>query len=193
MLVPPDDIVGGLPVRMQNMRRRSLLGGARRQQQLQEQLQQQEIDHKWAEPQVSTAPAETSEPAEKAPSAASPSGEDLVDIPQWLPQISEEPRQAQYPALPVSLSDTPLPRPSEQPELGEQPVQRRRDIRRARAPKGRSDQNPEPRAEPVEVSLDEQMQQLGADQHKARQLARAGRFLLVLVLTVSVLIAFIGN
>lgn len=190
MLVPPDDVVGGLPVRMQNMRRRSLLGGARRQQQLQ---QQQEIDHKWAEPQVSTAPAETSEPAEKAPSAASPSGEDLVDIPQWLPHISAEPRQAQYPALPVSLSDTPLPSPSEQPEPGEQPAQRRRDIRRARAPKGRSDQNPEPRAEPVEVSLDEQMQQLGADQHKARQLARAGRFLLVLVLMVSVLIAFTGN
>lgn len=176
------------------MRRRSLLGGARRHQQLQEQLeQQQEIDFKWAEPHVSSAPAEASEPAAKAPSAASPADEDLVDIPQWLPHISAETSQAQYPALPVSLTDTPLPRPSEQPMPGEPPAQRRRDIRRARAPKGRSDQSPEPRAEPVEEVLDEQLQQLGADQHKARQLARAGRLLLVLVLLVSVLIAFFSS
>lgn len=176
------------------MRRRSLLGGARRQKQLQEQLlQQQEIDHKWAEPQVGTAPAETSEPAERAPSAASPSGEDSVDIPQWLPHISEEPRQAQYPALPVSLSDAALPRPREQPEHGDQPAQRRRDIRRARAPKKHTGQNPELSAEPAEVRLDEQLQQLGADQHKARQLARTGRLLLLLVLMVSVLIVLFSS
>lgn len=189
------------------MRRKSLLGGARRQQQLQE---QDEADRRWSEQQDSAVTNETAAPAEDT-AAATPAEapENELDIPPWLPQQedgqesksqldlpapSTKADPQEYSALPVTMSDAALPRRRE-------PCQQAGRSRKAdswrmgnkRIPE--HDELHEQALEQTEVAaeepVDEQLEPLGADQHTARQLARSGRLLLLLVLATSLVIALL--